>query len=139
MRGAHRTNARRERHRCKLKRILIPLRAICWRCDLRIRHWMFLMLTWGHQGIRSNSTGGARPFDRHSGPLVLVLRRYFLAYQLPHLEAIRHPVVADIQSYERIRHKSVSRLRVACEIAAISRLKTVHDRYVPKRTKEAYY
>lgn len=102
---------------------------------------MFLMLTWGHQGIRSNSTGGARPFDRHSGPLVLVLRRYFLAYQLPHLEAIRHPVVADIQSYEHIRHKSVSRLRVACEIAGISRLKTVYDigvyKYVPKRTNEA--
>ena len=91
---------------------------------------MFLMLTWGHQGIRSNSTGGARPFDRYSEPLVLVLRRYFLGYQLPHLVAMRHPVVADIQSYERIRHKSVSRLRVACEIAAISRFKNAYDRYI---------
>lgn len=36
---------------------------------------------------------------------------------LPHLEVIRHPVVVDIQLHERIRHTSVSRLRVACEIA----------------------
>ena len=41
----------------------------------------------------------------------------FLLTNLPHLEVIRHPVVVDIQLHERIRHTSVSRLRVACEIA----------------------